>query len=311
MINAKADAPLLPFHTFLWKIASRCNLNCSYCYVYNLADARWRDQPGLMSEETARQTAVRMREHLAKHGKRDASIIFHGGEPLLGGLHHLKLLARVISETFSGSGINLAVGMQSNGLLFSPEIGDFMLDVGMSIGVSLDGPPEINDIHRVDLAGRPTGARLEEKLALLTSPRYRPIFSGFLCVINKDTNPENITEYLLSYNPPGIDFLLPLDNHDRRPPGKEGDQLDATPYGDWLIESFEYWMGRPNTTKIRYFNSIIRMLCGAPTLVESLGLHPVDLVVVETNGDIEAVLIFEQALTASEFDALDTFYGLP
>jgi len=230
-----------------------------------------------------------MREHLESHKKEDASIIFHGGETLLGGLPHLQKMLAAISKAFAGSGINLTVGMQSNLLLFTPEIGDYMLDVGIPIGVSLDGPPEIHDIHRVDHAGRPTGARLESKLALLTSPRYRSIFSGFLCVINKDTDPLRITEYLLSYEPPGIDFLLPLDNHDRRPTGKEGDLLNTTPYGDWLIQSFDYWMDHPNTTKIRYFNSIIRMLCGAPTLVESLGLHPVDLVVVETNGDIEAV----------------------
>lgn len=289
MSSTQTGAPLIPFHTYLWKAASRCNLNCSYCYVYNLADAGWRDQPILMSERTARQTAIRMRQHLESHAKDDAVIVFHGGEPLFGGVNHLRKMVEAISDVFDGSGVNLAVGVQSNLLLFTPEIGDYMLDTGISIGVSLDGPPEINDIHRVDRVGRPTGARLEAKLALLTSPRYRPIFSGFLCVINKDTDPVNITEYLLSYDPPGIDFLLPLDNHDRRPPGKEGHLLNATPYGDWLIKSFDYWMRRPNRTQIRYFMSIIRMLCGAPTLVESLGLHPVDLVVVETNGDIEAV----------------------
>jgi hypothetical protein len=37
------------------------------------------------------------------------------------------------------------------------------------------------------------------------------------------------------------------------------------------------------------FNTIIGLICGASTHVESLGLTPVDLVVVETNGEIEGV----------------------
>ena len=280
---------IIPFHTYLWKVASRCNLNCTYCYVYNLADTRWRAQPKLMSTEVADIAARKIREHLEAHSKRDATIIFHGGEPLLGGVEHLRELSLILSKVFSGSGIELTVGVQSNLLLFTPDVGDFMLDAGITLGVSLDGPPDVNDRHRLDRRGRGTGARLEKKLHLLASRHFRPIFSGFLCVVDIDTDPIRTTQYLLSFAPPGIDFLLPLDNHDRRPLGKEGESLAATPYGDWLIASFDYWLGQPNHTNIRYFTSIIRMLCGSTTLVESLGLLPVDLVVVESNGDIEAV----------------------
>lgn len=285
----KAEPPSLPFHTYLWKTASRCNLNCTYCYVYNSSDNRWRDQPNFMSLETARQTALRMREHLEQNDKKDASIVFHGGEPLLGGPSHLRQLVYTIADVFKGTDIKISLGVQTNLLLFSPEIGDFLSDVGMSVGVSLDGPPEINDIYRVDHKGRPSSAKLEEKLALLTSPRYRGIFSGFLCVINIDVDPAVVTEYLLSFEPPGIDFLFPLDNHDRRPPGKEGSRFFDTPYGDWLIKSFDHWQEHPNQTAVRIFNSIGQMICGGDTLVESLGLLPVDLVVIETNGEIEAV----------------------
>ena len=84
-LHSEPAHPIIPFHTFIWKIASRCNLNCSYCFVYNMADQRWREQPAFMSDAVARQTAARVREHCQKHDKRDVSIVFHGGEPLLGG----------------------------------------------------------------------------------------------------------------------------------------------------------------------------------------------------------------------------------
>lgn len=278
----------IPLHTYLWKICSRCNINCSYCYVYNAADTQWRRQPAMMSKDVARRIASRMLEHLLAHGKQDAAIIFHGGEPLLGGVSHLADLAHIIGDTFAGSGIRLSIGMQSNLLLFNEEIGRFMHDVGMTIGVSIDGPPKINDRFRVDHRGRPTSATLESKLSLLLSDQFRPIFSGFLTVIDPDTDPIEITEYLLSFAPPGIDFLFPLNNYDRRPRGKQRN-LDATPYGDWLVQAFDYWRRRENNTSIRIFTSMLRMWCGRATLVESLGLLPVDLIVTETNGEIEAV----------------------
>lgn len=282
------EVPVTPFHTFLWKIASRCNLNCTYCYVYNLSDDRWKLQPHFMSEAVALQVARRIVEHCQKHDKKDCAIVFHGGEPLLGGASHLRALLDIADSTIRAAGIEFNVGMQSNGLLFTEEIGDLMLERSMSVGVSSDGPPEYNDRYRVDHAGRPSTPALEDKLRLLMSPTYAKVFAGFLCVIDIDSDPVKVFDYLSSWPTRSIDFLMPLDHHDRRPRGKEHD-LEATPYGDWLIKAFDRWWASDGKVHIRIFNSLIRQAYGLPSLVESLGLGVVDLVVVETNGDIEGV----------------------
>ncbi len=280
--------PILPFHTFIWKIASRCNLNCTYCFVYNMADQRWREQPAFMSDAVARQCAVRIREHCLKHDQRHVSIIFHGGEPLLGGADHLRRLAAILKDELNGAGVQFRIGMQSNGLLFTPEIGDVLLEVGASMGVSLDGPPEVNDRYRVDHAGKPSSAQLEERLRLLRSPRYRPLFAGLLCVIDPQTDPIRVTDYLQSFEPPGFDLLLPHYNWVNRPPQKKHDP-QATLYGDWLIRAFDHWFALKTYTRVRFFDAIIRSLFGARSGVESLGTDAVDLIVVETNGGLEAV----------------------
>lgn len=192
---------IVPFHTFIWKISSRCNINCSYCFVYNLADTRWKLQPALMSDDVAKQAAFRIREHCEANSKDDVSIVFHGGEPLLGGVEHLRCLTSIIEDTFRGSGVSVKIGLQSNGLLFTNSIGDLLLDKQVKIGISLDGPPEVNDVNRVDHLGRPTSRRLERQLEVLLSPRYRSIFGGFLCVINPNADPISVTNYLLSFAP--------------------------------------------------------------------------------------------------------------
>lgn len=280
--------PIFPFHSFIWKIASRCNLNCSYCFVYNMADQRWRKQPAFMSDTVARQSAVRIREHCLKHRTRQVSVIFHGGEPMLGGADHLRRLGAILRDEFHGSGVRVRIGMQSNGLLFTPEIGDAMLEIGATMGISLDGPPEVNDRYRVDHAGQPSTVQLEERLALLRSPRYRPLFDGLLCVMDPQTDPIRVTDYLLSLEPPGYDYLLPHYNWVNRPWGKKDDP-QATPYGDWMIRAFDHWFARKTPVRVRTFEAILRRLFGSDSGVESLGARLVDLIVVETNGELEAV----------------------
>ena len=46
--------------TVLLKVASRCNLDCSYCYVYNLGDNSWRAMPKFMALETQECVAAQL-----------------------------------------------------------------------------------------------------------------------------------------------------------------------------------------------------------------------------------------------------------
>jgi uncharacterized protein len=269
------------------KIASRCNLNCTYCFVYNRGDTRWRAQPKLMDVETAKRAAHRIVEHCQLHNKQSISIVYHGGEPLLVGLDHLAQLTNAITSILAPAGIESRMGMQSNGLLFTKDIGDFMLANRLTIGISIDGPPHINDRHRVDLLGRPSGRRLEEKLRLLLSDQYRSLFTGFLLVVDVSTDPVEVFDYLASWQPSGIDFILPYDHHDRLPPGKPG--FTDAPYGEWMIKLFDHWFDSGGVVRIREFDSILRLILGGHSLVESIGTGPVDLLVIETNGDLEAV----------------------
>ncbi len=279
------QAPI-PFHTFLLKTASRCNINCSYCYVYNQADDRWRLQPKFMSADTVALTVRRIREHLCAHGKTDCNVVLHGGEPLLGGRSHLEMIVNTLLHGLVDHGIEVTMGIQSNGLLFTREIGELCRRHGISLGISIDGPPEVNDRHRVDHRKRPTSARLEPRLSRLAG-EYADIFGGILCVIDPDSDPEAVFDYLLSFAPPSIDFLFPLNNHDNPP--RPLLTHSSAPFGEWLARVYDAWMKHAGETSIRLFRSIMNMWLGLPTLVESIGLLPVDLIVVETNGEIEGV----------------------
>jgi len=65
------------------KVSSRCNLNCSYCYVYNMADSSWRGRPALMSDEVFEAAIARILQQCLVTGQDRILIAFHGGEPCL------------------------------------------------------------------------------------------------------------------------------------------------------------------------------------------------------------------------------------
>lgn len=153
---------IVPIHTFIIKVASRCNLNCTYCFVYNQPDKQWKNQPKLISEQTLQSTCEKIIEHLKFHSKKDVRIIFHGGEPLMGGLKHLNIIVSEIEKSFENTGISYQIGMQSNGLLINENILKYCLSKNISIGISIDGPPKINDINRIDHSGNGSSKRLEK-----------------------------------------------------------------------------------------------------------------------------------------------------
>lgn len=275
-----------PFHTFLLKIASRCNLDCPYCYVYHLADQSWRKQPRFMEPDVVRATGVRIGEYARQNGKSSVSVVYHGGEPLLTGQSRLREISDNLRAQV-GPDIEIDFGLQTNGTLIDESWVDLFEEYNINVGISVDGPPKRHDRFRVYVDGSGSSRAVEAAVALLCA---RPsVFGGALCVVDLESDPIEVYDYLVSIGVPGIDFLLPDGNHSHLPPGMH-QMADAVRYADWLLPIFDRWYQAGSTAPpIRTFMSIMRLLLGRESLVESIGPSTVDLVVVETNGDIEAV----------------------
>ena len=122
MTDRPASTTLVPFNTFVVKVASHCNLNCSYCHMYNLADYTYRDQPATMSPAVTEAMARRIADHAFRHSVPWAHVILHGGEPLLIRKRRLRSWVGQVREQTRG---RVAVGfsMQSNGALIDGRMG--------------------------------------------------------------------------------------------------------------------------------------------------------------------------------------------
>lgn len=274
----------VPFQEFVIKIHSRCDLGCDYCYMYELADQSWRDQPRRMSAEVADWTAMRIGEHANTHQLPWVDLVLHGGEPLLAGrdlISHLVLAVRKAA----GPAVVVAGGVQTNAVGLDTAYLQLFDDLDIRVGVSLDGAAESHDRHRRFPSGRGSHGAVAAGLDRLTSTRYRHLFSGLLCTIDVRNNPVETYQALLAYQPPKIDFLLPHGTWAAPPPGRVADAPE-TPYADWLITIFDEWYWAPSTG-IRLFEEIISALLGRGSGSELIGLAPSRLVVIETDGTIE------------------------
>src|SRR4051812_14258644 len=91
-----------PRLNFGLKISSRCNLNCSYCYVYNKGDTTWRGRPSMMSDEVFNATSTRIRDYCRLSGQGSVQIVFHGGEPTLVGRAKIGAWCAQMTSALSG-----------------------------------------------------------------------------------------------------------------------------------------------------------------------------------------------------------------
>jgi uncharacterized protein len=275
-IRAAGHQPA-PFRQFILKVHSRCNLSCSYCYVYEMADQAWRHMPQRMSRGVAQKAVERIAEHARDHGLVSVDIVFHGGEPLLAGAEWLADLAETLRARVPAQ-VNVA--LQTNGTLLDRPMLEMLKSLHVQVGVSLDGDAEATGRHRRYSNGRNSFDAIADGLYLLESPDFRECYSGILCTIDVRNDPVSTYEALLKFNPPALDFLLPHANWSCPPPG--------TGYAGWLISVFERWYSAPRQeTKIRLFSEVIQLVLGQPGAVEGLGLTPSTVVVVDTDGSIK------------------------
>jgi uncharacterized protein len=289
----------VPFRQFILKVHSRCNLSCSYCYVYEMADQGWRGLPKRMSAAVAGKTAERIAEHAGRHGLGSVDVILHGGEPLLAGAEWLAGLVALLRSRVPAQ-VNVTV--QTNGTLLDRAMLTTLKDLGVRIGVSLDGDAEATGRHRRYASGRNSFDAVADGLDRLQSEEFRDCYGGILCTVDTENDPVSTYEALLKFAPPALDLLLPHANWSCPPPG-DG-------HADWLISVFDRWYAAPRQeTRIRLFSELIQLVLGRPGEVEGLGLLPGTLVVVDTDGSVKQLDSLSSAYPGAADLGLDVLSG--
>ena len=283
--------------TVLLKVASRCNIDCAYCYVYHLGDLGWSRQPKQMSRQTCAAVAEALYDLTYADGQQFA-VVLHGGEPLLLGKDGLGYVVSTLRRALPTA---CAISIQTNGTLITSEILDLCADNSITISLSLDGPRHIHDRNRVGFDARGTFDRVIEGLECLRShPAGQQLFTGILAVIDPASDPIEIYSFFKELDPPSLDFIYRDGNHSRLPPGKASPE--STEFGCWMARLFQAYVADDNPIRIRILDDMVKIILGGSGSKDGIGLTDYGLLVIDTDGSIA-----KNDTLKSSFDGADRF----
>jgi uncharacterized protein len=237
-----------------------------------------------MPEDVMSATVSRIAEHVRAHPElRRIHVVLHGGEPLLAGRHRLARIASGLRQALDGL-CDLDLRMQTNGLRLDSDICEMLVRQEIRTGISVDGDRASHDRHRRRANGTGSYDAVVRAVQLIGSPPYRRIFAGLLCTVDVENDPSDVYQAMVALDPPRVDFLLPHATWDR-PPSRPLDRPHA--HARWLMTVYDLWTADGKPFDVRLFDAIKTEQEGRRSLTEALGLASPDLVVIETDGEIE------------------------
>lgn len=270
--------------TVLIKTASRCNLDCSYCYVYQGEDTSWKQQPKKMSVETINALVDRLIEQ-SKSQNVGFAIVLHGGEPLLLGYERLEYLLRLLRGNFTSE--QYPISLQTNGALLNTKLLDLFSEMQVSVSVSIDGNRQANDMARISRSGQSSFDETVKAIQLLKKhPDSRFLFAGTLSVVQPTISAVETYDFLKGLGTPSMDFLFQDGNHEKLPIGKE--HFESTEYGNWMSELLDIYLAEQEQIKIPCIDDIIRLSMGGNSSKEGKGKGQelFGILIIETDGEI-------------------------
>lgn len=142
-----------------------CNMGCSYCYnELDLKDKKGSEVPQGMTWDIAKASIDSLIAQAVPGIP--LSLMFIGGEPLLERQLLVDSVAYAKAECAKhGFGVKFTV--YTNGTMMNRGVVDWAARNRVSMVISLDGPPTLNDAHRVYLSGAPTSKAVLRNLRRL------------------------------------------------------------------------------------------------------------------------------------------------
>ena len=169
--EAREGADNRSFEYLLLKCTSACNYSCTYCYDH--------DEVHTSKNLNFESTIARVKEAIDL-ARSHLTLLFHGGEPLLKKRFVFDVTAYA-QQYAEEVGKRVFFKIQTHGGMFTDEIIDFLEKYNFFVGISMDGPPDINDKFRIlkngkgtyekfDAAYRRYGDFMRTRCGIITTP---------------------------------------------------------------------------------------------------------------------------------------------
>lgn len=239
------------------KISERCNINCSYCYFFNMENQDYKNHSPYISFETVEKLISFIVEAINNQGISSVKIDFHGGEPLMVGKTLFSRICKTLRSTVDEIA-ELRLSVQTNGMLIDEEWITLFEEYEIFVGFSIDGPQEYHDRFRVDHKNKGTYSRTVDKIALVEKAVLdgRVLGMGAICVINPSFDPVRIYDHLVKVLEfKQIHMILPDETH------HSYDISNTKAYIHYLKKLFACWVNDDNSfVSIRLLDSVLYLI---------------------------------------------------
>lgn len=266
---------------FIIKVANRCNLNCTYCYVFNRGDDSWNELPPILTEDSIELICLRIAEHCRSLSKEQIVVELHGGEPLLlGKVLFEKLIFSLRNYCYP---TKVDICLQTNGLLLNEQWLKIFVNHNVSFSVSID--PTYDDVvsARLDKKGNDSTPKLLRKLSELSQlPEFKTTFTGALCVITHKCDPEFVVDWFYQNDIHSFDLLVPDANYSNPDPDTPPEFVK-----DFMIKAYKRWLEIDDPDfRIRIFQHLIKRILGVESGLDALGGELNGMCVIESDATI-------------------------
>ncbi|MGR5445696.1 anaerobic sulfatase maturase [Vibrio jasicida] len=283
-------------HVMAKPTGSVCNIDCDYCFylekekLYPERQNNWR-----MSDETLE---AYIKQTIEAQKNDHVQLTWQGGEPTLMGLDFFQKAVE-LSIKYAGKK-TVEHSFQTNGLLLNDDWCRFFKQHNFLVGLSIDGPADLNDCYRKNRAGKPTHAKVMKAVQLLK--RHNVDFNT-LTVVNRENvkYPERVYKFLKDIGSTYIQFT-PLVEREARE--VKGDQLrlvlpnealadvtewsvPARQYGEFLNTIFDQWVRKDiGRIYINMFDSTLSSWFGENPSICHFAQRCGHAFALEANGDL-------------------------
>jgi uncharacterized protein len=269
------------FQVFAKAIGAVCNLGCRYCYYLKKEGLYPKGQPFRMSDSLLEEYIV---QHIEASPGQTINFSWHGGEPTLLGLDYFQKIT-ALQGKHRPAGRRIFNGMQTNGTLLDEKWCRFLKAADFAVGLSLDGPAELHDRHRLFKSGKPTHEQVLRGYHLLRQHRV-PV--DLLCVIHADNAPYPARVYRF-FKKIRVEYLTFLPLVEAGPDNEGGVSprtVPAASWGEFLCAVFDEWKAEDiGRIKVQIFEETARTALGQEHGLCIFRRTCGDIPVVEHNGD--------------------------
>lgn len=138
--NIEKNSMIGKIKTMYLCVTNCCNLGCSYCFINN--QKKNNSNMDNMNEEIALLSLEKYAEYL-RINNFSGKVVFYGGEPLI----KWNLIKKCV-EISRERKYPISFSIITNGTLLEEKMINFFKENNVNIGISIDGPKEINDKNR-------------------------------------------------------------------------------------------------------------------------------------------------------------------